>query len=226
MSAGDNWCTDQRELDIVASICGVREWDLDPASNPHSRVMTRVACHGGPALARLLTLPFSAYPGGRVRAKVDGTSFVWPAEWTVWNNPPYSDPAPWVAQMIYHAGTGGRGSAILPGCLDTSWGQAVLKARDHADAAMQIVLRANSAKATAASAAFEELWWDCEAAGAPACDLLSNPRWQVLMLRKRVSFRDPLRPYIGPVPGNRGSSMLLFWGFDPLTCDPNLGEWL
>lgn len=338
MSAGDNWCTDSRELDLVEKICGVREWHLDPATNTHSRVPALVACHGGIALADPPLLPQQpAFPGGRLRMKVDGLSFEWPAAWDVWENPPYSDPAPWVAQALWHACAGGRGVALLPGTLDTFWGQAVLKARRHPEPALRCVFKTASARETAAYRAFEDLVAGYEASGAPGCDLVSyqlpsfpiyverqgmphagkeivrvhrphllgnpwshkpselaeivssreeaigryvewldglpawseegqelirladlrcsislvcfcapdpchaevlaqriaalriqraGPRWQVLMLRRRVSFRDPERPWHGPVPGNRGSSMLVFWGFDPLECDPEIGEWL
>lgn len=228
MSAGDNWCTHGRELDVVESICGVRDWDLDPASNRHSRVPAKVACYGGAALPVVPTLPtLSAFSGGRLRLLADGLSFLWPAGWKVWNNPPYSDPAPWVAQMVWHAIGGGSGVGLVPGCLDTFWGQAVLKARTNAEEAMYTVTKTGSARACAAGCAFTNLVDEVEAAGAPDCDLFERSlRWQVLMLRRRVSFIDPTRPWHGPVPGNRGSSMLIFWGFNPLTCNPELGEWL
>lgn len=338
MSAGDNWCTDGRELLLVERMTGLREFDLDPASNVFSRVPARIACHGGPPLLTLPDLTTQpAYPGGRLRLKVSGLSFEWPAAWKVWKNPPYSDPAPWVAQALWHACAGGQGVALLPGTLDTFWGQAVLKARKHPELALRCVFKTASARETAAYRAWEDLVADYEASGAPDCDLVSyrlpefpiyverqgmphagaeivrvhrphllgnpwshkpselaehvdtadeavrrfadhldslprsspewteiyrlaalrvpislvcfcapnlchasviaarirqarednaGPRWQVLMLRRRVSFRDPERPWHGPVPGNRGSSMLVFWGFDPLECDPEIGEWL
>jgi len=220
VSAGDNWCTDGRELLLVERMTGLREFDLDPASNVFSRVPARIACHGGPpllALPDLTTQP--AYPGGRLRLKVSGLSFEWPAAWKVWKNPPYSDPGPWVAQALWHACAGGQGVALLPGTLDTFWGQAVLKARASAEAALHTVFKTSSARATTAHSRFSE----AVAAGGRLAWLVP---WQVLMLRRRVSFRDPERPWHGPVPGNRGSSMLVFWGFDPLECDPEIGEWL
>lgn len=229
MSAGDNWCTDTRELDLVEKICGVREWHLDPATNTHSRVPALIACHGGPALARLPQLPAQpAFPGGRLRMKVDGLSFEWPTAWDVWENPPYSDPAGWVAQALWHACAGGRGVALLPGTLDTFWGQAVLKARTSAEAALHTVFKTPSARTTAAYPRFSQLGrvWTPTESGDATGRLAWLISWQVLMLCRRVSFRDPERPWHGPVPGNRGSSMLVFWGFDPLECDPEIGEWL
>jgi len=218
----DSWRTTPETLALVARICGVSSWDLDTASNVHSIVPARVSLLGGTEpLPVLATLRGKPAPGGKVKASSCGLRSKWPVKAACWWNPPYNAMPPWLMQVLWHAGGGGRGAGIVPGnTLDSAWGQALLLARtDLRAAAVQLAEDIGdeyTCHALEAMHAGEEM----EHPDAPV---------RVFMIRGRVAFLDHRRGADAPpVKGNSGGSVLVFWGFPELdeSSQPASGVWL
>lgn len=96
-SDSDSWCTPHYVLDAVRSVLG-QTIDLDPCSNSRSVVDARV----------------------QLTVAHDGLSYDWSQHRTVYCNPPYSDPSPWLLRCARHAETVQSGEAIALVKSDTS----------------------------------------------------------------------------------------------------------
>lgn len=217
-----HWRTDpQTTLVLVTRICGLESYDLDVASNEHSLVPARVALLGGDD-----TLPVRELgrgkpaPGGRVKATACGLRSAWPAKARCWWNPPYNDLPPWLLQVLWHAGQGGRGAGIIPGnLLETAWGQALLLARSDLTTAIGQLVAILDGRVQCHAL---ERWAAGDRPTHPDASL------KLLMHRGRVAFLDHRRPEASAVAENKGGSILVFWGFDKLdeSVQPDFGVWL
>ena len=78
--SSDDWCTPQCVIDLVHEFW-IGGPDLDPCSTEHSTVSAQ----------------------WDISPPDDGLEAVW-SGLRVWLNPPYSDPAPWVARAVAHDG--------------------------------------------------------------------------------------------------------------------------
>lgn len=197
--AFDDWCTPPEALDVLADLTGWRTYDLDPASNRHSRVPCRLAlikpvrgvgASRGVAVRDARVAKFPAEPprpGGSVRMVADGC-FTWPAERRVFLNPPYSSIRPWVPCILAHAAAGGEGAAVLPLLLDSTWAHALLEARVDLQRALRTI-------------------------GLPARPVV-RASVHLYAWRGRLSFLDPRRDG-APGTNGRSGTLLVVWGATP-----------
>jgi hypothetical protein len=88
----DTWLTDPN---LIAALGGSQSFDLDPCAAPDPRPWPTARAH--------IALP------------VNGLKRHWHGR--IWLNPPYSDPAPWLALLARH----NHGSALVFAKTDTTW---------------------------------------------------------------------------------------------------------
>ena len=81
MTASDNWCTPKWLTDLLGT------FDLDPCSNDKSTVQSRYFCQLEETHPAVLS--------------TDGLAYDW-RTWSVFVNPPYSDPLPWCRKLRDH----------------------------------------------------------------------------------------------------------------------------
>lgn len=247
MADTDNWRTDPGDFADFAAhagffiptaptgIVGVRPAiaavDLDPCSNEGSQIPCRVSLCGDGSRGPLCTLDYSVVAqtpvsiGGSL-VNADGLGGPWPGDLSVWCNPPYSDPAPWVVQIVLHALQGGRGCGVLPcNMLETAWGQALLIA---CGARRYVLGEPAETSGHALTAALHALF---TARGVPmhlsrllqaVLTAINEGRpflgtFGLYIPSRRLGFIDPAGEYQG---SNRTGIMALAWGFpveDPRT---------
>lgn len=87
----DSWCTPQWLCDLLPLV------DLDPCSNPRSRVRARRHI----MLESTIMVPLSSGPDGEI-VSGDGLGAVW--EGSIFINPPYSNIKPWAEMLGYWVG--------------------------------------------------------------------------------------------------------------------------
>lgn len=216
-----HWRTDAKTLALVARICSLDAFDLDVASNEHSLVPARVSLLGGDEALPVRDVGRGkAAPGGRVQTHACGLRSVWPAKARCWWNPPYNDLPPWLLQVLWHAGQGGRGAGIIPGnLLETAWGQALLLARVDLTSAIAGLVAAVDGRAQC----YALDRWNAEERPTH-----TDASIDLFMHRGRVAFLDHRRTDAGAIAENKGGSILVFWGFDKLdkSVQPDFGVWL
>lgn len=94
MSDSDSWCTPQYIVD--AAVACLETIDLDPCSNARSLIPAE----------RGVCLPD------------DGLALDWSQARTIWLNPPYSKPAPWLEKLDH---TPAESLALIKGDWSTKW---------------------------------------------------------------------------------------------------------
>jgi len=104
MSATDNWCTPKWLTDLLGT------FDLDPCSNDKSTVQARYFCQLGDTHPAVLG--------------TDGLALDWKT-WSVFVNPPYSNPLPWCRKLRDH---NGPWCALLKLDPSTRWWAALMEA--------------------------------------------------------------------------------------------------
>lgn len=226
----DSWCTQLEDFAAFCEAVEIEGLDLDTASNASSRILCRVAFtdtsdstpeRSDTEWAELL-VHVERTPGGRQEPR-SGLQHAWPPSLSVWCNPPYSNPASWVACMMVHWLQFGRGIMLLPNYgLDTAWGQAVLAMIAYSnpaeDARDKGLVAHNLCKAILALCDTRFCApYPAERLRAFADENVLRDLWaeglfaRVWVPRGRLAFMDP--DTLQVVPNNRGGSMVVYWGF-------------
>lgn len=92
MSATDSWCTPHWLTEMLG------RFDLDPCSNAQSTVQSDYRCEQmEPFEGELIGDPY------RIIVHYDGLAYDW-RTYSVFVNPPYSNPLPWCLKLRDHAG--------------------------------------------------------------------------------------------------------------------------
>lgn len=232
----DSWCTDLADVTLALNAVGLKYVDFDPGTNASSVVPCRIGYTGSDVCAPPLDVasvglhPVS--PGGKLLPR-NGLEHPWPGQLTVYNNPPYSNPTPWVGQALVHALEGGRGILLLPTYgLDTAWAQALLSflrltqldtrwSRAVADAFMLTLLDLADSRFNVPVVSERLRNWAHADAIAGVWSTLHCRLW---MLRGRLAFIDPETRE--PAKNNRGGSMFVFYGFSNVSVDMRRGTLL
>jgi hypothetical protein len=109
---GDHRCTPPAIHIVARHAIGIKRWDLDPASNPHSTIPARMAWYGRGPLDDGLILPWFGH---------------------VWLNPPFSNMPPWVEKWIKEANTTpsvASATFLGPGDTTAKWWRRIARACD------------------------------------------------------------------------------------------------
>jgi phage N-6-adenine-methyltransferase len=105
---GDEWYTPAEYIAAAKQVMGLI--DLDPASSDLAQTVVRAE--------------------GYLSKEDDGLAYPWRAE-TIWLNPPYSNPAPWVEKLISEFQTGSRqikhALVLVNNSTETAWFQSLLQ---------------------------------------------------------------------------------------------------
>lgn len=247
MSDTDHWRTHPEDFADLARLGGLLQpcedtdgniWpmpavDLDPATNEGSLIPCRVGLVGDGSRGPICHFDYGPVAGtpvtlGGSKVNASGLRDPWPGALTVWNNPPYSNPSPWVVQIILHIAQGGRGAGVLPcNLLESAWGQALLLMAgcgrrvigagpgDGTQPALTrgtAVLHALFAARGVPSTLGRYLQW-CLSEVWPYLNTVG-----LYIPSRRVGFIDPEGDYQGQ---NRQGTMAVLWGLPP--GDPRAG---
>lgn len=221
----DSWCTQESDVLEILGYVGLTCVDLDTASNVSSVVPCRFAYtftddrteERFPAWWRHEILTTEVTPGGK-KIIANSLEHRWPACCTVWCNPPYSNPASFVASALVHMLEGGAGAMLVPNYgLDTAWGQALLAVLSWVQGvgidvailcgesgALRLLAMSKFCAPYVGTRLLE--WCDSQKLWARWSDL-ACALW---MMKGRLAFVDPETLQV--VANNRGGSMVFYWG--------------